>query len=212
MKRLGKWLSYIILGLAVIFFAMILLMPTVFTGSMAIVRSSSMEPAMPAGAIALMLPVDPEKVKVGDIIAFDPPWDPDVTVSHRVIDIQHDGQILFDTKGDATEQPDPYYVPAEHVHGKVIFNVPHLGFAVNYMTEYVRSWWGLILFVALPSMLLVGSVIRDTTRSTNRRHKQMQKLLKRRQRRRYKLLILHSILTNHQSSIIIVRKDTVNDL
>lgn len=183
MKRLGKWLSYAILGLAVLFFAIVLLMPTVFSGTLAIVRSSSMEPAMPAGAIALMLPVDPEKVKVGDIIAFDPPWDPDVTVSHRVIDIHRDGQLLFDTKGDATEDTDPYYVPDQSVHGKVIFNVPYLGFATNYMTEYVRTWWGLIVFVALPSMLLVGSIIRDTSRSTNRHHKQMRLLLKRRQQR-----------------------------
>jgi len=184
MKRLGKWLSYIILVLAVLFFALILLMPTVFTGSLAIVRSSSMEPAMPAGAIALMAPVDPEKIKVGDIIAFDPPWDPDVTVSHRVIGVHRDGQLLFDTKGDATEESDPYYVSAQHVHGKVVFNVPYLGFATNYMTDYVRTWWGLAVFVAMPSMLLIGSVVRDTSRSTNRRYKRTQLLLKRREQRR----------------------------
>jgi len=184
MKRLGKWLSYIILGLAVVFFTLVLLMPTVFSGTLAIVRSSSMEPAMPAGSLALMLPVNPEKVKVGDIIAFDPPWDPDVTVSHRVIDIRRDGQLLFDTKGDATEESDPYYVPAEHVHGRVIFNIPYLGFATNDASNYVQTWWGLLVFVAMPSMLLIGFALRDISRSTNRRYKQMQLFRKRRQRRR----------------------------
>ena len=184
MKRLAKWLSYAILGLAVLFFALVLLMPSVFSGTLAIVRSSSMEPTMPAGALALMLPIDPEKVRVGDIIAFDPPWDPDVTVSHRVMDIHRDGQLLFDTKGDATEETDPYYVPAESVHGKVIFNVPYLGFATNYMADYVRTWWGLIVFVALPAMALAGITIRDASRAGNRRHKQMQLWLKRQRRRR----------------------------
>ena len=184
MKRLGKWLSYTILGLAVAFFALVLFMPTVFSGTLAIVRSSSMKPAMPAGALALMMPVDPEKVKVGDIIAFDPPWDPDVTVSHRVIGVHRDGQLLFDTKGDATEDSDPYYVPAQSVHGKVIFNVPYVGFAANYMSNYVQTGWGLGLLVVLPAMVLIGSTVRDVSRSTNRRQKRMQLLLKRRQRRR----------------------------
>ena len=185
MKRLGKWLSYVILGLAIIFFALVLLMPTVFSGNLAIVRSSSMEPAIRAGALALMLPVDPEKVKVGDIITFDPPWDPDVTVSHRVIGRYYEGgELYFDTKGDATEESDPYYVPATSVQGKVIFDIPYLGFAANYMHDYVRSWWGLIVFIALPSMLLIGITIRDVSRARNRRHKRMQLWLKRREQRR----------------------------
>ena len=184
MKRFGKWFSYLILGLGVLFFAFALLMPIVFSGSLAIVRSSSMEPAMPAGALALMVPVDPEMVKVGDIITFQPPWDIDVTVSHRVIDIQRNGQLLFDTKGDALEESDPFFVPAEQVHGKVIFNVPYLGFTVNYVLDYVRTWIGFALLVAVPSLILIGSTISDASRATNRRHRRMQAWLKRRQRRR----------------------------
>jgi len=184
MRRFLKWLSYIIVGLAVLFFVFALLMPVVFTGQVAIVRSSSMEPAMPAGALAMMMPVEPERVKVGDIITFEPPWDPDVTVSHRVIDIRSNGQLLFDTKGDATEESDPFFVPAESVHGKVIFNVPYLGFATNYALNYVRTWWGFTLFVAVPAMLLIGSTIRDVSRVTNRRQKRKEWWLKRRRRRK----------------------------
>jgi len=182
MRRFFKWLSYIILGLAVLFFVFALLMPAVFSGRLAIVYSSSMEPAMPAGALAMMMPVDPEKVKVGDIIAFEPPWDPDVTVSHRVIDIRGDGQLLFDTKGDAMEESDPFYVPAEHVHGKVVFNVPYLGFATNYALNYVRTWPGLILLVVLPSLVIVGSAARRIYQPPNRRQKRLD-LLRKRQRR-----------------------------
>lgn len=184
MRRFLKWLSYIIVGLAVLFFVFALLMPVVFSGSLAIVRSSSMEPAMPAGALAMMMPVEPEKVKVGDIIAFEPPWDPDVTVSHRVIDIRSNGQLLFDTKGDAVEESDPYFVPAQSVHGKVVFNIPYLGFATNYALNYVRTWWGLAFLVVLPAMVLIGSTIRDVSRPTNRRQKRKELWLKRRQRRR----------------------------
>jgi signal peptidase len=183
MKRLAKWLTHIILVLAILFFAMVLLMPTVFSGTLAIVRSSSMEPAMSAGALALMVPVDPEEVEVGDIIAFDPPWDPDVTVSHRVIGVQSGDQLIFDTKGDATEESDPYYVPAESVHGKVVFSVPYLGFAMNSVSEYVRTWWGLLVFVAIPSMLIISIAIRDASRSRNVRVKR-QKIRQKLQRQR----------------------------
>lgn len=186
MKRAGKWAGNIILGLVLCFVLFAVLIPSVFSGSLAIVRSSSMEPAMRAGALAVMLPIDAEDVKVGDIIVFDPPWDPDatVTVSHRVIAVRHDDQLLFDTKGDATEDSDPYYVPAQSVHGKVVFSIPYLGYAANSAVRYIRTWLGLVTLVCIPTMVLVGSAIRDVKQSGNVRAKRLARRLER--QRRYK--------------------------
>jgi signal peptidase len=185
MKRAGKWAGNIILGLVVCFALFAILIPSVFSGSLAIVRSSSMEPAMRAGALAIMLPVDPEDVDVGDIIVFDPPWDsdPNVTVSHRVIGVLYDnGQLRFDTKGDATEESDPYYVPAESVHGKVLFSIPYLGYAANSALGYVRTWLGLVTLVCIPLVILIVSAIRDVSRSQNVRLKRLNKRLERQRR------------------------------
>ena len=184
MKRAGKWAGNIILGLVVCFVLFAVLIPSVFSGSLAIVRSSSMEPAMRAGALAVMLPVDAGDVKVGDIIAFDPPWDsdPDVTVSHRVIGVYDDGQLRFDTKGDALEGSDPYYVPAESVHGKVLFSIPYLGYAANSALGYVRTWLGLVTLVCIPLVILIGGAIRDVSRSQNVRLKRLNKRLERQRR------------------------------
>ena len=184
MKRAGKWAGNIILGLILCFVLFTVLLSSAFSGTLAIVRSSSMEPAMRAGALAVMLPIDAEDVKVGDIIAFDPPWDPDpdVTVSHRVIGVQHDGQILFDTKGDATEDTDPYYVPAQNVHGKVVFNIPYLGYAASSAIGYVRTWLGFVTLVCIPTVILVGSAIRDVNQSGNVRVKRLAKRLERQRR------------------------------
>jgi len=181
MKRAGKWAGNIILGLVLCFVLFAFLVPTAFSGSLAIVLSSSMEPAMPAGALAVMLPVDAGDVKVGDIIVFDPPWDPnpDVTVSHRVIGVLHDGQILFDTKGDATEDSDPYYVPAQSVHGKVVFSIPYLGYATSSVIGYVRTWLGFVTLVCIPMVILVGSAVRDVNQSQNVRVKRLAKRLER---------------------------------
>ena len=186
MKRAGKWAGNIILGLVLCFVLFTFLVPTVLSGNLAIVRSSSMEPAMRAGALALMLPVDAGDVKVGDIIAFDPPWDtdPDVIVRHRVIGVQHDGQIRFDTKGDATEDSDPYYVPAQSVHGKVVFSIPYLGYATSSVIGYVRTWPGFVTLVCIPAVALFGSAVRDVNRSRNVRVKRLARRLER--QRRYK--------------------------
>lgn len=184
MKRAGKWAGNIILGLVLCFVLFAILVPSVLSGSLAIVRSSSMEPTMRAGALAIMLPVDPKDVKVGDIIVFEPPWDPDVIVSHRVIAVRQDDQLLFDTKGDATEDSDPYYVPAQSVHGKVVFSIPYLGYAVSFTVRYVRTWLGLVTLVCIPAMIIVGSAIRDVKQSGNVRAKRLARRLER--QRRYK--------------------------
>ena len=191
MKRAGKWAGNIILGLVLCAVLFAFLIPTAFSGSLAIVRSSSMEPAMRAGALAVMLPVDTEDVKVGDIIVFDPPWDsnPGVTVSHRVIGVYYqediffdDEDIFFDTKGDATEDSDPEYVPAQSVHGRVLFNIPYLGYAANAITGYVRTWLGFVTLVCIPMAILVWSAIRDISRSQNVRLKRLNRRLERQRR------------------------------
>ena len=184
MKRAGKWAGNIILGLVVCFALFAVLIPSVFSGSLAIVRSSSMEPAMRAGALAVMLPIDAADVKVGDIIAFDPPWDSgsDVTVSHRVIGVLDNGQLRFDTKGDALEGSDPYYVPGESVQGKVLFSIPYLGYAANSALGYVRTWLGLVTLVCIPLVILIVSAIRDVSRSQNVRLKRLNKRLDRQRR------------------------------
>jgi len=186
MKRVTKWLSYIFLGLMLGLAVFAMLLPSVFSGSLAIVRSGSMEPAMPIGSVALTLPVAPEEVKVGDIIMFQPPQhptilNPDVIVSHRVIEVQADGELYFITKGDAVEDPDIFPVPASNVQGKVVFNIPHMGYAAHSVVRYVGTQLGFVFFVCIPMLILVGSAVRDVNRSRNVR---LRRLDRRRERQR----------------------------
>lgn len=184
MKKLANWLSNIILILAVLLLMFALIVPIVFSGRVAVVLSASMEPNMPVGALAITMPIAAEEVKVGDIIAFAPPWDPEVTVSHRVVEVLNEEGIHFSTKGDASEDIDPWVMPAEYVTGRVAFNIPYLGYVANSALLYVRTWWGLIFLVALPSMLLIGGTVRGVARSANLREKRMKLFLKRHRRRR----------------------------
>ena len=186
MKKVAKWLSYILLGLVLGLAVFAMLLPSVFSGSLAMVRSGSMEPAMPIGSIAVMLPVAPEDVQVGDIIVFQPPrhptiLNPDVIVSHRVIEVQADGELYFITKGDAVEDPDIFPIPASNVQGKVVFSFPYLGYVSYSVFRYAHTWLGFVFFVCIPTVILVGSAIRDVNRSRNVR---LRRLERRRERQR----------------------------
>ena len=102
-----------------------------------IVLSSSMEPVMPAGALAFIDTKDRE-AESGDIITFEVPASDDdagdrLTVTHRVSEVRED-YIL--TKGDANEMPDPSPVRPEQIIGKYIFCIPKIGRLMNGRGRY----------------------------------------------------------------------------
>jgi len=75
-------------------------------------------------------------------------------------------------------------VPAQSVHGKVVFNIPYLGYAASSVMGYVRTWLGFVSLVCIPMVIIVGSAIRDVSQSRNVRLKRLNRRLKR--QRRYK--------------------------
>ena len=185
MRRLVKWLTNILLGVLVLLVVIFVVMPAVLASSLAVVYSGSMEPAMPRGALAWMEPVDPADIRVGDIIAFDPIWDDDdVTISHRVIEIVQSDNLSFHTKGDANEDADVDSVPAGNVLARISFNVPRGGYVLNYVGQYTKSRLGFGLFIALPTVLLIGSAARDLNFAINPKKKREIRRKKSIERRR----------------------------
>ena len=183
---MGLWVNRLInvvLVLAILVLLAMLLLTLYFQQGVAVVLTGSMEPALPRGALAFTQSIEPEKVKVGDIIAFSPEQDPDITTSHRVIEvISADGELSFRTQGDANEDADPWIVPASYIRGKVIFHIPRLGRIVNQALLYVRTLPGLIILVILPSLVIVGGAIRGMYQKRNPRQRRLD-LLRKRQRR-----------------------------
>lgn len=188
MRRVVKWLTIMFLCLLVVVAILFVLLPAVFASRLGVVYSGSMEPAMPVGTMVWMEPVDPAQIKVGDIIAFNPPWDPDVTVSHRVIEVIEEPTLGFYTRGDANEDPDFDVVPAEHVLARVSFNIPNLGYVLGYVRQYTRGPLGFTLSIGLPTVLLIGSAVRDMNfmlSPRKRRARQRKKIMERRKRSRF---------------------------
>ena len=184
MIRWGKRLFYLVLVLLIVAVGSIYLVPAIMGFNLAVVYSGSMEPAMPVGALALMQPIDPFEIEIGDIIAFNPVRDPDTIVSHRVVDILVGSKSLeFRTKGDANEDPDVYNVPAANVLARINLNLPYLGYALTRIGKYTRSRLGLVLLVCLPTLSLIIIAIRDMSVIFSPRRKRLARLKERKKLR-----------------------------
>ncbi len=123
------------------------------------VFSGSMEPQLKVGGVAVTRPVEAGDIKVGDIITFHSPLSEKVT-SHRVIAVDDDSSSHFQTKGDASEDADPFVVPAQNVVGKVCFHIPYFGYAA----QFVRTPLGLLLTLCLPGLIIMGMEVRNVWR------------------------------------------------
>ena len=119
-----------------------------------------MEPAFNVGGLVVNRPVEPKDVKVGDTILFrEPHIEKEARICHRVIDIKEiDGELLFQTKGDAAEYPDSDLVSSQNFVGKTIFYIPHIGNIayVTHLHEAPITLMGKKVSVALLLVLAIG--------------------------------------------------------
>jgi len=110
-----------------------------------------MEPELSVGSVALTSPTQPQAIDKGDIISFYSPLNGQLT-SHRVVDITASSSLQFRTKGDSNEDVDPFTVPEENIVGKVLFDLPFLG----YVTHFARTRLGFILMIGVPGALIIA--------------------------------------------------------
>jgi len=126
------------------------------------VYTGSMEPAIPVGSVVVIKPVNPETLKIGDIICFQ--LSEPTSITHRIINITDEG---FVTKGDANEDPDQWIVKKENVIGKVILTIPFIG----YIGYFVRTPIGFILLIILPASLIIILEIRNIIKELRKKNK-----------------------------------------
>ena len=158
--RVPKWVvkaakvaEYVGIALVVVLMTMVVLalLAPHFGWRADTVLSGSMEPALPVGCVQVTKPINPEDIKVSDIITFRSPTNGKL-MSHRVVAVEEDQSYQFRTKGDANENVDPYLIPSENVVGKVCFKVAHVGRVV----EYLKTPIGFILLGLVGIALIVA--------------------------------------------------------
>ncbi|MBE6899769.1 MAG: signal peptidase I [Ruminococcaceae bacterium] len=119
-----------------------------------IVLTDSMYPEIEAGDLIINKTIDPEEVKVGDVISFfDPAGNGTTIVTHRVTEIvSENGGIAFRTKGDYNNTEDKLSVPGEDLVGIYKSRIPGAGNVAMFM----QTTTGLIVCVVLPIVLLIS--------------------------------------------------------
>lgn len=121
------------------------------------VISPSMEPEYSVGDLIYVKEVDPEDVKVGDVITF--VVNEDLVVgTHRVVKIDSEKK-QFTTKGDMNDAEDASPVHFNNLIGVPKFAIPKLGYVSDFIQNppgmYITLAAGLIiiLLVFLPDIL-----------------------------------------------------------
>ncbi|MBR3935732.1 MAG: signal peptidase I [Oscillospiraceae bacterium] len=133
-----------------------------------IVLTDSMYPEIESGDLIINNTIEPEEVKVGDVISFfDPAGNGTTIVTHRVIGItEENGALAFRTKGDYNNTEDKLSVPGEDIVGIYKSRIPGAGNIAMFM----QTTTGLIVCVVLPIILLVAyDVIRRQIYEKNKK-------------------------------------------
>lgn len=117
------------------------------------VLSASMSPTYQVGSLLVVGQIDVSDVQPGMAIAFDDPGQPGRLVTHRVVRVRSDNGLFFVTRGDANASDDVFPVPARSVRGRVLWHVPVLGYAVDFL-QWPR---GFIILVVIPGLALAAT-------------------------------------------------------
>ena len=109
MAATREWAARIMLLAAVAALVVVGVGPTTGRYRLTTVLSGSMGRGMPVGSVAVLVPMRPADVRVGDVITFQAPTADRHVVTHRVVEIVEPGpHPLLRTKGDANSVPDPW--------------------------------------------------------------------------------------------------------
>jgi len=112
-----------------------------------VIYSGSMEPTVGVGSLLLTRPADVEDLQVGDVITYRSPGN-HTTLTHRIVGIrQQDGEWVFKTKGDASLEADPREVILRGQVSKMAFDIPYLG----YVVDFAKSIQGIVLLLLVPA-------------------------------------------------------------
>jgi len=168
-KKPLKFLYYFVV--TCLFLIALLLIVSVFpiTGNLKflIVESGSMEPTIQTGAIVMVKPAS--DYEIGDVVTFKKGEE---TVTHRLHDMEVvEGQTYFVTKGDANNAPDSEGIHPQAVIGKVLLDIPYLGYVVDFAKKPV----GCLAVLVLPALVIIGDEIRKIWREVKRIKKNKNK-------------------------------------
>lgn len=108
-----------------------------------VIVSNSMLPQIKRGDMVIIKRKEYDKIQINDIIEYKLD---NVYVVHRIIKIKNtkDG-ISYITKGDNNRSPDAKPVKEEQITGKVVLNIPSIGYPTILIREFLEHGRGIIV-------------------------------------------------------------------
>lgn len=121
-----------------------------------VIETGSMAPRVPAGSLAVVEPIDAADVRSGMTVVFEDPAGRGRLVAHRAVKrLPSEGLPVWQTKGDANREADPFPVQATAIRGRVRWAVPHLGG----IASSLHGPWTVVVLVGAPLAILAGTEV-----------------------------------------------------
>jgi signal peptidase len=158
-----------------------------------IVESGSMEPAIKTGSIVITEPSD--SYAQNDVISFKQGKN---VVTHRIMYRTFPDGVnapaVYQTAGDANEDFDAFEVKQEQVIGKVVYDIPYLGYVAN----FAKQPYGFILLVIVPATIviyeelknLISQIYKGFTSLIKKRKKKHGEVLEKKEKRTRGMTVL----------------------
>lgn len=168
LKTIGNIL-YFLLFVLVILLLIVVILQRASDNSISIagvrmftVATGSMEPVYEVGDVLIAKEVSPEDIKIDDDIVYrgnKGSFDGKI-VTHRVIDIQKDGEnYKITTKGVANTEKDPE-ITQEQVYGKIVYKVKTLSF----LGKLISNIYIFYFIIFIPIAIIIYRQIRILTK------------------------------------------------
>ncbi len=152
LKSIGNIFYYSVLSVLVLIVLLVVFSRTSWLGNyrLLVVQSGSMEPAIHTGAVVLVKPA--KNYQVGEIVTYQPKLHRQQTITHRIqAKKQINGRWAYITKGDANEDVDFSSVKPSQIVGKVMVNVPYVGYAI----AAAKTKLGFVFLIIIPALIIV---------------------------------------------------------
>ncbi|WP_350350342.1 signal peptidase I [Microbacterium sp. A8/3-1] len=147
----GRTVAWVvILGASAVVLAAVLI-PRVAGATPYTILTSSMSPAYPPGTLVVVRPAAVDELKVGDVVTVQLESGEETVVTHRISAISYalDGDVEFETKGDANTAPDRELRLPVQIRGMLWYSLPYLGFLANALTGTDRQWIVTVIAIGL---------------------------------------------------------------
>ncbi len=161
-----KTIYYVFLGAIALIAVLLIISVLPITGNYKVmtVLSGSMAPDIKMGSLVVVKPTD--NYKIGDIITFGEMSKTKTPTTHRIADIKVvDSEPVYITKGDANNAPDQKEITGKEIIGKVLFDIPYVGYAVN----TAKKPFGFMLIIIAPAVIIIYDEIRKIIREIKKK-------------------------------------------